>query len=360
MLKLKRPPNKWLLPTLLFFFLFFSYVLTNGGHGDSFDGIAHFLISENFVLTGSPSINVNSPSAVKLGFNVEDYITMKASIQAWDIYMEQKAEVAPDLSMPEYRKQFSFYDIRNPYLEELNWQKFFGPAYLLLPILISPIYFIAQNLTNDVTSFVFLFSNSLIISFVGVLVFFISRNIFKSESISLILAVTFGLSSFIWPYTTTLFARPLAILFLLLCLYLMLKKTNSLFLLTLAGLSLGISSIAHYNFILLIPPVALFGIFHWKNSRKKLLVFFIGLAISLILLGYITNFINGSPYDFGYLNKFDPERMEKNIVNRVEGLYGFLFSTGNSIFIYLPVALLTPFGFYYFYKNNRMLALLFF
>ena len=358
MLQLSLRFKQKLLPLLIFSFFLLVFLATNGGHFDPYDGPSFFLITENFVLNGSPSISVNSPSADNMGFNVQEYVQIKAQIQAWSIWMNEKP---PDLTLDEYTEKRPFREVRDTFLENLDRENYFGPAYLVLPIIASPLYAIALSLNLSPISFVSLFLNSIIIATSAVVIFYLGKVVFKSEKIGFVLSLIFGVTSFIWPYTTSMFARPLAILFLILAIYFLLryKQKSTLVIPFLVGVCIGLSSITHMQFLMLIPPITIFGIFQYRKNKKHLFFFIVALLVMLSVEGYRNYEIHGSPFDLGYMKIPQGQHLEQgNVNNLFEGVYGSLFSPGYSFFIYFPITLMFPFGLYYLFKQNKSFALL--
>jgi hypothetical protein len=131
----------------------------------------------------------------------------------------------------------------------------------------------------------------------------------------------------------------------------------------LAGISLGLAPLSHYFFFYYIPGSLIFGIISMHKDKKKLSMFLAGFFIMILVIG-TANFLRfddptsfGAAYDLAdmgiyleYHNKF---------VRTLEGLHGFLFSPGLSLFIYFPIFALSPFGFYYLYKKDKLLTIFF-
>jgi hypothetical protein len=117
----------------LYIFLFFSliFISTSGAHPDAYDGVVSLLMVENFFRHGSLSLNEDSNLAKSINFDVIDrVITTKARIQA--DYKYNTADT--DLSRNEYIKT---------YLQEVDYSNFNPPGYVLLPIIIIPLYYIS-------------------------------------------------------------------------------------------------------------------------------------------------------------------------------------------------------------------------
>jgi len=312
--QISRNKKKAFLPLLIFSFFLLIYIVTGGGHGDPYDGLSFFLISENFVLNGSPSINVNSPSADELGFDVEKYFSIKSSLQAWSIYHSK----APD----EVPKKFDTF--REEYVQKLDQENFFGPAYLVLPVIGSSLYFTGMTLNVSPIVTYFLFLNSIILAISCVVMFFIGKELF-SEKIGFVLSIIFGVTSFIWPYITSGYARPLAILFLILFIYVMLRQRNqkNFAFSLLAGVFVGLSVLTHYHFGIFLPVLLGYGIYEYRKNPKHMVLFLIPIISIVGLIGIINYEIRGDPTNFGFLSfsQTDPER---NPFHLLEGIYGHI------------------------------------
>ncbi|QMU53918.1 MAG: hypothetical protein GKS07_02745 [Nitrosopumilus sp.] len=222
-----------LLPFFIFLFFLLIFLLSSGGHSDHYDGVVAFLKVENMAINGTPAENINSPSLKFFGFDLETHIGIKASMQAYYLYEKNKEQfIEQETSREEFREEF---------LESTDFENFYGPNYILLPIVATPLYIISTILDTSPVNFVPLFLNSTIIAINAVLVFFIGTKLYCSQRIGFVLSVLFGTTTFMWPYVTSMFHRPLAILFLLVFLYLILnhKQKISIKKSFFAGISLG-------------------------------------------------------------------------------------------------------------------------
>lgn len=162
-----------------------------------------------------------------------------------------------------------------------------------------------------------------------------------------------------------MFANPLGILFLILSIYLILKQKsnrNTLFCFF-AGISIGVGVLSHLQILLSLIPVLIYGVYKFRSNKNYVATYLVGITIPMIILAYVNSQINGSFTNFGFL--YDPSDYGTKFSNSIsslgilEGIYGFLFSPGLSLFLYFPVAMLAPLGFYYMYKKDRSLTILF-
>jgi len=337
--------QKTILPFSIFTFFLLIFLVTSGGHGDPNDGLIAYLTTENFVLQGTISINIeDSPSTEELGFDVERYYEIRSSLQAWSIWHHKGLNEEPNEKFGEFR---------DSYKETLDRKNFPGAIYPLLPIVGAPFYVIAQTLNIPPIPFVFLFLNSTIIAVSCVVMFYLGKEIFSSEKVGFVLALIFGITSYLWPYTTTMFARPLAILFLMTFIYLIIyqRKNKNPVIPIFAGLSLGLSFVAHYHFLFVLPIVIIFGIYELRKNLKSVILFIIPIFLLIAAIGFSNYTIRGDFDNFGSLD------ITGNISYTMDGIYGLLFSPGRSIFLYFPIALLYPFGLYYLYQKDKSLTL---
>lgn len=331
----------------LYIFLFFSliFISTSGAHPDAYDGIVSLLMVENFLHHGSLSINEDSNLAKSINFDVKDrVITTKARIQA--DYKYNTADT--DLSRNEYIKT---------HLQKVDYSNFNPPGYILLPLIIIPLYYISILVNVASLNFISLLLNSLIISSMVLFVYLITRNLYKSEKIGFILSLSFGFSTFIWPYVNSLVSRPLSMLFLLIGIWLLLsyrEKRRSYFPILL-GISFGLSILSH-NIILLLFPIFLFiGIYEFKDKKKHIIFFIIVLFSFLLLQGVFNEYRFNNFFDFG----FGTQQQGSDLLKNTEGLYAYLISPGKSIFVYFPLAILFPVSWILFYKKDKILSLFF-
>ena len=355
--------NNKVLYSLIFAFFFLIYVATSGGHTDVYDGVATFLIAENLALTGSPSINMitNEQSAIDLGFDLNAYTIMKAKILAQGKYIRGDYGT---LDSTDYTVHDFFEDNRSVERYTVDGENFFGPAYLPLPIIASVFYSISLFLNVPPINFVSLFSNSIILSFSSLMMFLIGKKFFSSYKIGFVVSIMFGLSSFIWPYITSLHSRPLAILFFLVMIYCIIsyKDNKKLIIPLFAGISFGLCFISHHFFIFLVPGLLIFSIYRFKDNKKPLAIF---LLVTILMMGlWMTmNYLRfDDPLNFGIGGQASDAGLWINYhgwTRTLEGLYGLLLSPGNSLFLYYPLAILFPFGLYYLYKKDKSLTILF-
>jgi len=339
--------NKFL-PILIFSFFFLIYLSSNGGHLDYYDGTSAFLMTENFILHGTPSnISINSPSLDSLDFDIERHMNIQGGMRARaEFDRNESMYLAQNMTKKQFVQEF---------LKELDREKFPNKNYLVLPILASPLYLLSSVFNISPIHFVPLFLNSIILAVNGVLIFLISKKIFSTR-IGFTLSIIFGVTSFIWPYAGTMLARPIAIVFLLLSIYLIItnkEKKNSV-LTFFTAVSVGLSFLSHTSFLFLFPGIVIFGIWQFRKSKKQISIFLIGLIIMILIQGYLNYERFGSVDDIGIGGAgIIWEKIS------ITGIIGHLFSPGRSIFLYFPLSILFPAAIYFLYKIDKSLAILF-
>lgn len=353
---------------LIFIFFFTIYFNTSGGHVDPYDGIYTFLITENFVLNGTPALTKDLPSAELLGADMEQHLRFMVWNMAYKTYFETfpvgSDENPIGTPTPHRDKWIESFMINGTKGE------FYGPTYLVLPTIAVPLYVLSSWLNISEINFVPLLLNPIIIATSCLVIFLLGKEIFKSEKTGFVLSVLFGLTSFIWPYITSMYARPLAILFIILSIYFILKyrRKNSKFFSIFAGLCIGFSILTHPLVLILTPGLLVFGFWELRKNMKKLLLLIIGFLMVISIQFYINDFRFGSIFAFGFGGADDVSGRASNLASAIfdvgdifsSGFFGYLFSPGLSIFIYLPVFVLTPIGLYYLFKQDKSLAILLF
>ena len=327
---------------------------------DPYDGVASFLISENLALTGSPSINfqTNAQSAEDLGFDLSNYLEMRSKLLYHEKFVSESLE-SENYTLKNY---FTDQRIEERFLEKN--ENFFGPSYLPLPIIGSGFYHLAEVFSIEPIHFVPLMLNSIILSLSCVVLFYITKEMFGSEKIGFLSALFFGLTSFIWPYITSMYSRPLAILFFLVFIYLIFlcrRNNNKIVIPLLAGFLIPITVISHYYFMFFLPVAILYGILELHKNKKHLSFFIFGSVAGLFLLFAINYLrfedilvfgIGGDSAAAGLWIEYHDKWYRT-----AEGLYGYLFSPGKNIFIYFPLTLVLPFGLYYLFKREKYFTL---
>jgi hypothetical protein len=300
-------------------------LLSSGGHFDSSDGVEQFLITESIVLKKTFKLDPTVPSAKEMDFDVKNSIENYYSLQ------NGKARDSSEPLEP-------MYSMRS----------------LLLSIIAVPFYYLGIIFSISPIAVVGLFVNSVIISLTALVIFYFIVDLLKSVKIAVFLAVIFSISTFVWPYNTSLFPQPLQGLTLISSIYFLNKTTNQDYKSAgIGGTLLGLTMFTNPVSVLFVVGIVIFSIFKLPN-RKMFATFLVTLSLVLFIL-FILNFVRfGSFTDFGY-GKFSEIESHTGVI----GLAGLIFSPGFGILAFFPLAILTPFAIKKMYKSEKLLAILF-
>lgn len=348
--------SKRFLPPLLFCLFFFVFLMSSGGHIMTPDGLLTFVMTENFVKNGSLTLNVDSSVTRQTGwgvnYTIEDLVKKRA-------VMEYKKGLNNEMTKEEFVKD---------YFEKTDLRSVEANRYAVLPLIAVPLYLIAESIGINPLNFVPLFLNSIIIAITAVVIFLLGKEIFNSERIGVALSLIFGFTSYIWPYTNGMLARPLAIMFMMIFIYFIIKnkKEERFFYPILAGVSLMLMGISQGGLYFAMPLLLIYGLFELRKNRKALTVFVIAVVLLILVQLYINDYRYGSPFDItGHGSVLEGRGLgtaskENPLIPRstFDGIYGFIISPDHSIIVYFPLFLLFPLGCYCMFKKDRPLGLL--
>lgn len=251
-------------------------------------------------------------------------------------------------------------------------ENLYSPTGIGQSIFVIPFYFLGKLLDkylnlSHLNINISLFSISLFNSFITaltVLILFLFGLHFFSSKTSLILAFFYGLGTYAWPYSKYFFNQPISALFSLISvfsIYLYSKSQLSRHIFF-CGLFLSLSFLVRIDNLIILPCVLLYFLLYLKDQNlhlislfKRLTIFAIPVFFSLILI-FLYNFIR-----FGDIFRTGYGAMIKEDFNLPiwYGIYGMLFSSGKSIFLYNPILLFSLFSWKGFYKNRPKEAILF-
>ena len=346
--------TKRLSPVFIFAFLFLANLSVSNGAPDVTDGKRAFLYAENLALNGRLGLALDLPSAETPVFQSHSIRSMNTSLQ---IVAERSYNnlAHHDIPREEYIEMF----------REQNHDEFYYQVPLALPVLATPLYIVSEAIGATPIEFVPLYLNSAIIAAFGVVMFATGRELLGSGKIGFVLALMFGLTTFMWPYVSTMFSRPLALLFLFLGLYLVLYggKRGGVLFPVLAGASIGLSYVAHPHLVILAPAMLAFGILRFRKNKKQIMALVI---ISILMVGFMA-FLNyyrfGAVDHFGWLGgkeiqNFAESTLRHPPLTHLDQYYVFLSSPTSSMLLYVPLIILHPLGLYYAYRRDKGLALL--
>jgi Dolichyl-phosphate-mannose-protein mannosyltransferase len=243
----------------------------------------------------------------------------------------------------------------------------YGPLQAVLAI---PLFWLAQRLPIGAVDTVLLL-NHLETGLTAALMYLLVRRLGYNPGIALALAALVAFGTPLWVHSKRFFSEPTITLCFVATIYTVYAAatTRRPSWLVLAGLTFGLAVAAKYIDLLLLAPVPVYlalaagtrpgsertctraaaGLSLWERDPRRvprvrassalpaILWFALGFApIALALLWYDTIRF-GNPFLSGYA------RWETFSTPMYEGLAGFLFSPGKSIFVYTPALLLLPF-----------------
>jgi len=294
-------------------------VVSNGGHFDSADGVATFIVTESMVLKHSAKLYPDVPSIQKLYFDIHRF-----------------APIGPrGVLVPSYQAES-----------------------LLSSAIAVPFYYAAIIFSVSPITVVALFVNSMIISLTSVVIFCFSLEIYRSKKIAFVLSLIFSLCSFVWPYNNTFFPQPLEGLLIIASaffIYLSAKRDNKrIFFAALAGVFLGASVFAHPTSIIVIPGFIAYSTLLMRMKIKSISSFLLALAIILIFVGLVNYWRFGSFTEFGYGGQGSLSKHQG-----WTGLIGLLISPGYGLMFFFPILILAPLAFRNLYRENKGLFFLF-
>lgn len=235
------------------------------------------------------------------------------------------------------------------------------PFYLLGILAAKILPFLGQDIITKLTSN---FTNCFITALIIIGMYVLARIFKYSVKVSVSLSLILGFTTMLWNYATESFSEPLTgllLLFIVIFAVLYKKDLKDIYVF-LTFLFLGLLVLTKiYNIILFIPLLIYVVFISWKKKNSSqiaktlvLITLTTGLFLILVVLlnkirfgGFIACGYGGRIYDYKFLFNF------LNIT------YGFLFSSGRSIFLYNLVLIVALFGIKNFYKKNKNEALLF-
>jgi hypothetical protein len=213
------------------------------------------------------------------------------------------------------------------------------------------------------------------------LVYLWAKELYRSQKIAIGLAVVAGLATSLWVYSHFFFSEPLYMLGIFGGAYAVWKayqskertlshnvaffqkKVWSYFWrygwLVLGGVGMGYAVMTRAAGVTLLPAFVLFIAMKqdWKGKGwfgliKDGVAFGLGALPFALLLMFYNNVRSGSPFN----NAYEGEGFTTPVW---EGVWGLLFSTGKSVFMYVPVLIALPFTFRDFWRRFKPETLFF-
>jgi 4-amino-4-deoxy-L-arabinose transferase-like glycosyltransferase len=204
--------------------------------------------------------------------------------------------------------------------------------------------------------------NQMVTALACVLVAAVGQRLYGSWRAGAALALVYGLSTLAWPYSRFYFSEPLVALCLLASLYGLLRYRDggSNAWVALASAAWGFAFLTRITTLMVLPLLAGYAAFTVRRQRggwSETISDLARLAVPVVLAGIIYMGHNvarfGHPLNFGYPG-------ESWTTPPWIGLYGLLFSTGKSLFLFAPVLLLSPWALAKLYRRGwRLEAVLF-
>jgi hypothetical protein len=219
------------------------------------------------------------------------------------------------------------------------------------PFLAAFIYLIANSFDGIGNVHATMLFNPVMTALTGGLVFLYVRQLEYERSTAVAAGLAFGLTTIAWPYTKTFFREPLTTLMLFATAFAVLRWRNALARrerpahLWLAGaLGLALGGIFTKEAVLVGLPVLLLILLPGRVAFKRppkdwtRIAVIVGVALAVGALGvglYLSIFGEGR---FKFAERM--AEMAGNLRVAPQGLLGYLFSPGKSLFLYSPVLLL--------------------
>jgi hypothetical protein len=317
----QKQNRKLILTVFVLFFL--VNIITNGGHFDSWDGIETFLVTESMVVKNTAMLDPTVPSIDEINFDIKMSINTHESIQG------------------------------KPHSDPL--EPIFITRSLLLSTISVPFYWLAQLSNLSPIAIVAISVNSLILALTSTIIFQFAFELYNSKRKSLILALIFGITSFVWPYATSMFPQPLQGLLIIAALYFIYHNTQKQNLknIILSSSFLGLSVLAHPSSVIVIPGFLIYSYLVNKNTKKKFLVYVITLIGIAMLILLLNDLRFESPTNFGYGQYGSIEQHNGWI-----GLLGLIFSPGAGIIFFFPAVIMIPFALKFSFSKRRAFTIL--
>jgi len=194
------------------------------------------------------------------------------------------------------------------------------------------------------------FTNSLITALTVAVLFSLCSTLGISNRIATFTSFCFGLSTIALPYAKTSFSEPLTGLLILSCFFFLTKfrLRGELLSLFVAALLASLIPLARLSAVICLIPLCLYATSKNKSFTSFLFIS-IGGALGLLVHGLFNFTRFGSFFETGY-------GAEAALFTTpvIVGIYGLLFSSDKSFFVYSPILLLAIPGFIAAFRKNMM------
>jgi hypothetical protein len=317
------------IPLLLAVFMFFAsaYLITFRGHYGS-DQFMSYLTAESLILDHSLAIDVRN-------FNVSD--------------IQGNIDRAPTGSNG---RRYTLFSLALP----LAMMPFYLAGHLASGML-------PANLHDYITMFFVSMTNAFITALTCTLLFRYLARLGYSLRTALGVAILYGFGTMAWNYSQYSFAEPLLALLFLCSLSILERWEQADRFPGVAawglGLSLGLCLLTEvYAALIIVPAIlayVLIRLWHKRPDRRVVGRTLMGLAVPLLAITGILLWF----YWLRFGGLAAPRLSGKLSLTFIPfALYGFIFSTGKSFFLYVPPALLALYGVKGFYQKQRGLSIL--
>ena len=346
-------------------FVFFAavFLASSGGHTDTTDGKIYYMVAESVVDNGSLQIYRGAPSIFTHWAVDTEWITVNqwdrqnhdnqacldgagAGFGSCDRYVRTACsadQVAAGVDA--HGGSCSSYE---PVPDSI-----YTTAAPLLPLAGAPLVALERHAGLQ-AQLAPMLVNSLALAASASLLFALSRDVFRSPRMGLVLALAFGVCSFAWPYVDTFFPHPLTVLMVTLSMYLSHRSRGGG---PLTALLAGTASVAavftHSSAVILVPGLAAFALASCRKNKVHVALACAGQAAAVGVQGVLNTVRFGDAASFGY-------GAQESIAAHahVDGLAGLIFSPGFGLLANMPLFVLFPIGIYYMWRRYRALSLL--
>lgn len=204
-----------------------------------------------------------------------------------------------------------------------------------------------------------------------VLVYLFSISLGYSIRASVLTSIFFGLGTFVWPLAKHPFDHIVETFFILLTVYTAYHYLNGkrVLYLLISAFSLGFAFITRQTSILIIPPLLIMAIYHYKKDslKKNIGLLFKDIVLwSLVFLPFLIIFFWYNYYRFGSIfetgYQLGASRIGLKLYGEtpfLTGITGYLISPSKGFFYYSPIAILFFFSIKNFIKKHKGLFICF-
>ncbi len=300
--------------TWLALLLFGIYLLTYSGQIYSGDGMSMFSVTESFVKRGE--------------FNTD---------QLWTLFKSRNEIAADGESYAKYG---------------------FGTS-----LFIAPLYALALVLPGIGLAQTTLLASAIAMAITGALVFLAARRLNFSRTVSVIVALLFGLATPAWVYARQLWSEPFGAATLFAAFYALMcyrehgRPRDAI----IAGSALGLAMATRLTNAALVPLFVWYGFERVLNGtkysrrmRNDLAIF----AFPLILVALAIAAYDWSRFGSALATGYRADETFDNPI--LLGAYGLLFSPGKGLFVYVPFFAALAFSFMVFFRRAKRETILIF